>query len=198
MAARRSSAMGGRQPANAALRGAALIVVAVVLGIALLAWGFADEGGLVDSADPDTTDTTAPPGGIGDETTQPTDDPDGTDTTEPGEILPPARPHEEITVFVRNGSGINGAAGRVNARLTELNYIPRSPDNTPTRVEETAIYYDDGFRAEALRLAGELNIADPSAVVSVLPVPAPHGTEMGAATLLVILGEDELIALASG
>ena len=41
MAARRSSAMGGRQPANAALRGGLLIVGAVVVGVLLLAWGFA-------------------------------------------------------------------------------------------------------------------------------------------------------------
>jgi hypothetical protein len=197
MAARRSSAMGGRQPANAALRGGGLIVLAVLIGVALLAWGFAEEDGLIDAGG--GTTTTAPPTGI-DDTTEPTDTTldDGTDTTEPGDLLPEPRPHEEITVYVRNGSGVNGAAGRVNGRLTELAYIPRSADNTPERVAETVIYYDDGFRAEALRLASELNIAEPSEVIEALPVPAPHGTEMGAASLLVILGEDQLIGIASG
>lgn len=197
MAARRSSGMGGRAPANAALRGGGLIVVAVLIGVALLAWGFAEEDGLVDSGA--GTTTTQPPGGI-DDTTEPTDTTldDGTDTTDPGDILPPARPHEEITVYVRNGSGVGGAAGRVNARLTELNYIPRSADNTPERVAETTIYYDDGYRAEALRLATELNITEPDTVVATLPVPAPHATEMGAASLLVILGEDQLIGIAQG
>jgi hypothetical protein len=197
MAARRSSAMGGRPPANAALRGAGLIVLAVLIGVGLLAWGFAEEDGLVDSGGPGTT---VPPTGVDGDTTEPTDTTldDTTDTTEPGEILPPARPHEEVTVYVRNGSGVTGAAGRVNQRLTELNYIPRSPDNTPERVAETAIYYDDGFRAEALRVATELNMAEPAEVVQQLPVPAPHATEMGAANILVILGEDQLIGIAAG
>jgi hypothetical protein len=189
--------MGGRPPANAALRGAGLIVLAVLIGVGLLAWGFAEEDGLVDSGGPATT---APPTGVDGDTTEPTDTTlDGTtDTTEPGEILPPARPHEEVTVYVRNGSGVTGAAGRVNQRLTELNYIPRSPDNTPERVAETVIYYDDGFRAEALRVATELNIVEPAEVVQQLPVPAPLATELGAANILVILGEDQLIGIAAG
>jgi hypothetical protein len=199
MAAGRSSAMGGRQPANAALRGGALIVLAVVIGVALLAWGFAEEGGLVDSGSPESPATTEPPGGIGDETTEPGDDNgDGTDTTEPGEILPPARDREEITPLVLNASGVNGAAGRVRDRLLELNYTPRSPETAPDRSADTIIYYEDGWRAEALQLAGDLNIASPSAVVQSMPVPAPMGVVMEAATLLVILGEDELIAVAAG
>jgi hypothetical protein len=200
MAAQRSSSMGGRPPANAALRGAGLIVLAVLIGVALLSWGFADEGGLIDSG---ATPTTAPPTGVDDngETAEPGTDTtlDGQDdTTEPGDVTVEARPREEVTVYVRNGSGVTGAAGRVRDRLNELNYIPRSPDNTPERVTDTAVYYLEGYRPEALRLASDLNIAEPSAVIQSMPVPAPEGTEMGTANLLIILGEDQLISVAAG
>lgn len=205
MAARRSSAMGGRQPANAALRGGLLIVGAVVVGVLLLAWGFAEEDGLVDSADPDTTVTSEPPSSLDPDTTEPGDgtdgegtDGEGTDTTDQGDILPPARAREEITPLVLNASGVNGAAGRVRDQLLSLNYTPRSPETAPERQTETVIYYEDGWRSEAIQLAEDLNIEDPSSVIEPMPVPAPMGVVMEAATLLVILGEDGLIGVAAG
>lgn len=201
MSARRSSSMGGRPPANAALRGGGLIVLAVLVGVALLAWGFSEEGGLVDTdpsvpATPDGDDTADPDPGDDD----PDADPDTTiddadpDTAEP--LLPESRPPEEIGVYVRNGSGVGGAAGRVTNHLVALNYVTRSPDNAPERVEETTIYYEEGWRPEALRVADELNVD--SDVIERLPVPAPYDTEMGGTQILIILGEDERIGLAQG
>lgn len=198
MAERGSSSSGGRPPANAALRGGGLIVLAVALGVALLAWGFSDEGGIVaqtddttttepDDTEPDDTDTTEPPPGLD----------DGTDTTEPGEVLPEARPPEETVVYVRNGSGVGGAAGRVRDHLLARNYLMRSPDNTPDRVEATVIYHLDGWRSEAMQIADELNVAE-AGVVAELPDPPPEDTDMGEAHILVILGEDEAIGIAQG
>lgn len=189
--------MGGRQPANAALRGGALIVLAVVIGVALLAWGFAEEGGLVDAGDT-TTSTTDP--------TDTTEDPDPTgttdttaDDTDPEDLLPPARTREEITFLVMNASGVDGAAGRVRDRLNNLNYIPRSPETAPERAEDTTIYYIEGYRPEALRMAEDLNIAEPAGVVAEMPDPVPMGADLGESTsILVILGEDGLIAAAAG
>lgn len=191
-----TSGASGRPPANAALRGALLIVLAVVIGIALMSWGFADEGGLIADGDTETnepTGTTEPS-----DTAEPADTSEPTATTNPDDALPPPRDQSEITVLVLNGSGVNGAAGRINDRLKPLNYLTRSPDNTPERVAETKIYYLEGTRSEALRLAGELNIADPAAVIEVMPVPAPYGADLGESTsLLVILGEDALISAAN-
>ncbi|MFP3907872.1 MAG: LytR C-terminal domain-containing protein [Acidimicrobiales bacterium] len=210
MAARRSS--GGRPPANAALRGGGLIIVSILIGVALLAWGFSEEGGLVET---DPTATTAPSdddvdggepdtgdeNGGGDENGDGEADPDtttedGTETTEPGEALPQARPPEETGIYVRNGSGVNGAAGRVRDHLLALNYILRSPDNAPERVAETAIFYEEGWRAEALEVASELDVTDE--IVAPLPVPAPAETEMGDTQILILLGEDERIGIAQG
>ncbi|MDZ7679381.1 MAG: LytR C-terminal domain-containing protein [Acidimicrobiales bacterium] len=204
MAARRSS--GGRPPANAALRGGGLIVVSVLIGVALLAWGFSEEGGLVETdptattapsgdGDPDTGDETGDENGDGDADPGITTD-DGTETTEPGEALPQARPPEDTGIYVRNGSGVNGAAGRVRDHLLALNYILRSPDNAPDRVAETAIYYEEGWRAEALEVAGELGVTDE--IVAPLPIPAPAATEMGDTQILILLGEDERIGIAQG
>lgn len=205
MAARRSS--GGRPPANAALRGGGLIVASVLIGVALLAWGFSEEGGLVET---DPTATTAPSGddgdsGTGDENGDENGDgdadpdtttDDGTETTEPGDALPQARPPEDTGIYVRNGSGVNGAAGRVRDHLLALNYILRSPDNAPDRVAETAIYYEEGWRAEALEVANELGVTDE--IVAPLPIPAPAATEMGDTQILILLGEDERIGIAQG
>lgn len=196
-----SSGTPGRPPANAAFRGALLIVLAVVIGIAIMAWGFAEDGSLVATPDPDTTETADPTDST--EPTDPTDDPgttepDNGETTDPNDVAPPARDQSELTVLVLNGSGVNGAAGRVNDRLKPLNYITRSPDNASDRVEETRVFYVEGYRSEALRLAGELNIAEPETVVEVMPIPAPYGAELGDATsLLVVIGEDGLIAAAA-
>ena len=174
-------------------------MLAVLVGVALLAWGFSEEGGLVETdpsapaspngdpdADPDTTIDDADP-----DTTIDDADPD---TTEP--LLPESRPPEEIGVYVRNGSGVGGAAGRVTNHLVALNYVTRSPDNAPERVEETTIYYEEGWRPEALRVADELNVD--SDIIERLPVPAPYDTEMGGTQILIILGEDERIGLAQG
>jgi hypothetical protein len=187
--------MGGRPPANAALRGGALIVITVLVGLALLSRGFADEGGIVAPPSDGTTPTSADDNGDNG-ATDPDPDDGVTETDEPGEVVLPARERNEVTPLVLNGSGINGAASRVRDSLLALNYTPRSPDNTPQRVPDTAIYYEEGWRAEALVLADDLSV-DPS-IVQVMPVPAPHGAELGAATILVILGEDQLIAAAAG
>ena len=184
----------GRPPANAALRGALLIVVAVLIGLALMSWGFADEGGLVAGPDPETTEPT--------DTAEPTSTTDGTEPPstvdgETTEVLPPPRDPSEVTALVLNGSGVDGAAGRVRDQLLSLNYTPRSPETASERVPETVIYYLETWRAEALQIAADLNVT--TDIVTPMPVPAPLGVELGEATsILIILGEDGLIAAAAG
>ena len=173
-------------------------MLAVLIGVALLAWGFSEEGGLVET-DPSAAPTNGNDEGVPDPNGNDEDAPDPTvDNGEngPEPLLPEARPPEEIGVYVRNGSGVGGAAGRVTNHLVALNYVTRSPDNTPERIDETTIFYEEGWRAEALQVAEELNVD--SDIIERLPVPAPHDTEMGGTQILIILGEDERIGIAQG
>ncbi|HSL59204.1 MAG TPA: LytR C-terminal domain-containing protein [Acidimicrobiales bacterium] len=195
-------ALGGRQPANAAARGALLVLVAVLIGVVLLARGFDDEGGLIadggdDTADTSTDDTTDPGGdgdgdGDGDGATDTTlDGGDGTtDTT--AEVLPPARPPEETTVLVLNGSGVSGAAGRVRDALLAANYNPLAPGNAPANVDATSIYYVDTWQAEAAGIASLLG----APLDAVQPMPSPPPFEFGEATVVIVLGADQVIAVA--
>ena len=194
----------GRPPANAALRGGALIALTVLVGIGLLSQGFANEGGVIDAGtDPATTQ---PPATDEPETTDPTDPADngadnGADNdTEPGpgdqpQMAEPRDPSEVIPL-VLNGSGVSGAASRVRDALVSLNYTPRSPDNTAERVAQTAVYHLEGWQPEAMQLADDLGVD--RSLVTLMPDPPPYGADLGAAQILIILGEDGAIAQAGG
>lgn len=197
---------GGRPPANAAARGALLVLVAVLVGLVLLAQGFDDDGGLVsadgggdtaDTSDGDgegTTDTTAEGGEAGDGTTDTTIEGGDGDTVTTATVLPPARPPEQTTVLVLNGSGVSGAAARVRDALLAANYNPLAPGNAPTNVDDTAIYHAEGWQAEAAGIASLLG----APLDSVQPLPAEPGFEVGEAVVVVVLGADQVISVAAG
>lgn len=190
-AARRGA---GSPPPNAAVRGGALILAAVLVGALLLARGFDDEGGIV-AAGPDetatdttvaggTTDTTAASG-----TTDTTATGDTTDTTAAVEV----RPNEEIRFTVLNGTTSSGAAATVGTSLSALNYVQVAATNVPGGggAELSAVYFVDGWAAEAQKVATDLT-GDPAIA---LPIEqAPFEFEMGEATVLVVLGTDGIIA----
>lgn len=195
--------MASGPPANAAIRGGALIAVTVLLGVLLLSQGFANEGGLVDTGDSNGAVTTDPPDNGDDGTTDPPED-DGTDPGEngdggdPDQDLPEPRDHAQVTAWVLNGSGVTGAAGRVRDHLSTLNYTTRQPENVPggERIADTVIFHLDDFRAEALRMAQELEV--PADLVQSMPDPAPYGVELESTQVIVVLGDDEAIARAGG
>jgi hypothetical protein len=187
---------GGGPPANAAARGGVLILVAVVIGALLLARGFSDEDGLV-AAGPDdgaTTDTTVAEG-----TTDTTAAGGTTDTTAAGGTTDTTaaaaapRPPEETRFTVLNGTTTGGAASAVGAQLSALNYVQVAASNVPGNAgaDASAIYYVDGWVAEAQQMATALGV-DP--VVAVPIESAPFEWEMGDATLLVVIGRDGVIA----
>jgi hypothetical protein len=164
---------------GAAGRGLLLIAVAVITGVLLLNAGF-DDGG---SANPTTdgggsADTTASPDttGVG---------PDGSNTTA---VTTPVsvRPPNQVKVFVANAAGIQGAAGRTADALIAAGYVA-VPGNSPTRVEATAIYYTEGFEAEAQAVAATLGV--PATSVQPMPTPPPVA-EIEGAQVLVVLGPD--------
>lgn len=165
------------------VRGVALIVVAVLLGVVLL-----------DATDDEPVDATAAPD---DDVTLGTDEEDGDDegdgagdgagavaTTTTTEV-PVARPPAEVTVLVANGSGVAGAAGAFTEQIGASGYVTATPTNLTGggRTDASVVYFTEGFEAEAAALAGTLS---PVPVVQALPEPAPVDDLRGAAVLLVV------------
>jgi hypothetical protein len=190
--------------------------VAVVVGVVLLAQGFDDDGGLiVADGDDGATDTTADAGdgdtdgatdgdgtdgggtdGEGDEGATGTTVDGGTDgdTETTATVLPPARPPEQTTVLVLNGSGVDGAAGRVRDALLAANYNPLAPGNAPTNVDDTSIYHLEGWQAEAAGIASLLG----APLDAVAPMPDDPAFEIGEAVVVIVLGADQVISVAAG
>ncbi|MFV1990675.1 MAG: LytR C-terminal domain-containing protein [Acidimicrobiales bacterium] len=153
---------GSTQPsiAGAAGRGLALVAFAVILGLVLLQ-------STVDGPDAATSGTSA----SAPDTTQPTDgetttttegegsvttttlEGETTTTTEPnGEM----KPRNELRLIVVNVNGITGSAGKLTDQLNAFGYITEDGANgTGEDLENSVIYYEPGFAAEANRLAGD-------------------------------------------
>lgn len=181
-------------PANAAVRGGVLIIIAVLVGALLLSRGFSEDGGVVASADggdeetsettvADTTDTTAATDDTTD-TTAATDD--TTETTAAAEVRPP----EETVYIVLNGTTTNGAASDLSSQLSALGYVPGGTGNVSGGADTSGIYFAEGWQPEAQQMAAELGVGAELAT----PLPAPFEWDMGNATILVVIGTDGLIA----
>jgi len=93
---------------------------------------------------------------------------------------------------VLNGSGVDGAAGRVRDALLAANYNPLAPGNAPANVDTTSIYYIEGWQAEAAGIASLLG----APLDAVVPMPSPPPFEFGEASVVVVLGGDQVIAVA--
>lgn len=175
MARRRSA-----EPVANPARGAALVVVAVVVGLFLLRNGLdtseairTQTGG---NGETETTDDTADAG---------TDEgPEGTTTTTPA-----SRPPAEVPSIVLNGSGVTGAAGRYSEFLAGLGYTLTNPAgaNADNRTDTTLVYFLPGFEAEAAAMVAALG-SPPGVVPAPLPTPPPG--PIAAASVVVVLGSD--------
>jgi hypothetical protein len=168
-----------RSTGTAAMRGIALIAVAVVIGFVLLSSGLDDEDGVgVAAGDRETTTTTAATGTGG----------TGGGTTSTTSAVP--KPPNEVRVLVANGSGVQGAAGTMNEQLKAKGYIGLDPKNAAGNVPTTIVYYAEGFQREAAAVAQALG-ADPT-TVQALPDPPPLEDPSGLqdANVLIVLGPD--------
>jgi hypothetical protein len=96
------------------------------------------------------------------------------------------RPPNQVKVFVANAAGVQGAAGRTADALIAAGYAA-VPGNSPTRAEATAIYYTEGFEAEAQAVAATLGV--PATSVQPMPTPPPVA-EIEGSQVLVVLGPD--------
>ncbi len=71
-------------------------------------------------------------------------------TTAPDDVV---RPPSEITVLVLNAVGIPGVAGRLTERLAEVGYETLEPANYQPRLDQSRVWYQEGFGAEAFEIA---------------------------------------------
>lgn len=167
-------------------RGVVLIVVAVLLGVVLL--NATDEP--FTTADDRTDDGGTAAGVDDDEATIGDSLPEGgapTDTT-PTTAVAAARPAAEVTVLVANGSGVGGVAGTFTERLGTAGYVMAEPTNVAGggTVPASAVYFTEGFQAEAEALAATLS---PVPAVAALPEPAPVA-DLREAQVLLVVGPD--------
>jgi hypothetical protein len=177
--------MARRQPeptANPA-RGAALVVVAVVIGLLLLREGL------------DTSEAITTNGGNGNETSDGGDTSDGTDATDEGSgdtttTTVAVRPPAEVPTIVLNGTSIGGVAGSYSESLASLGYNLTNPDGandeSDTDVAATAVYFAPGFEAEAVAVA--FSIGAPNTAVA--PMPATPPGPIAGASVVVVIGTD--------
>lgn len=162
--------------AGSAARGAALIALAVIIGIVLLqviddgTSGPIGDGGNVNAGN--STATTAPAGGSG----------NGSSSTTSTTGATPAKQPAEVAVLVLNGSGRGGAATSQTNALKAEGYQTKTPADAPQR-QGNIVYFKPGFDRECTTVAG---IVGGAPQVQPIPNPAPTGSE--AANCVVILG----------
>ncbi len=208
---------GGIGPSNAAAapRALLLIVVAVLLGAALL-WKGLDDGTAPAVQDASPTTTVASDDGSGDAASGDGsggdgsgDDGSGGDgsgdgtagsgdgTTTTSTLFPTVtEPPSEVQVLVANGSGIPRGAGTVTELLVPKGYATLPPANAqPT--EATMIYFRPGMVNEA-RAVMEILAPDSPDLLAQIPPTGVAVAEnavdrLEAADIVVILGADERI-----
>lgn len=177
---------------DANVRGIAVLVAAVVIGLLLLFnVGSDDDATAVPTTD--TTSTTVNTSGIGGGqsttsavdgvTTAPTTATATTATTSP------QRQPGEVSVVVLNADGPPGSAGAASETIGAAGYQMGAPGNANADVtlDTSVVYFAEGFQAEATAVAMVLGKA-PEAVQA-LPQPAP-GPGAEASNVVVVLGKD--------
>jgi hypothetical protein len=153
------------EPTGGSVRGAALVAAAIVLGLILIRSGI------------DTDEALSAGGGA----------PGRTTTTDATTSTLAARPAGEVLVLVANGSGVNGAAGRLTTTIQEAGYQTATETNA-ARVPTTTVYFTEGYEREAAALAETLS-PDAAPATAAVPSPAPV-TDLAGAHVLVVLGPD--------
>jgi hypothetical protein len=158
------------------LRGIALIVAAVVLGLVLL--NATDGSVSVDTTASDRTDRTTD--------TESTPSTDSTTTT----TAAAAKAHDpaQVSILVANGTGgeVAGLAGRIANTLKAANYVLKESTNTTSPAEASAVFYAAGYQADARKVADLL-----STPPAIAPMPATLPVaSLGGANLLVVAAAD--------
>lgn len=100
---------------------------------------------------------------------------------------PLLRPTNEVIIRVGNGSdGRDGLAGRATRRLSNIGYGTLDATNKDGEpIQESFVYYVDGFKADAIQVAVVLNIAEGQ----VRPLLDNPGVSTEGADVIVVLGD---------
>ena len=163
---------------NAALLAIVLLAMAFALVVATRAlFNALDEESIVtaeQAPETTTTTTTAPQVTVGDEVAE-----------ETSSTQPPRAPNE-VTVRVGNGAGKSGVAGRATTTLANASYVTLSPKNSSVSLATTAVYYVEGYGADAEVIATLLNVP----ITNIAPMPPDPGVAIESASVVVILGSD--------
>jgi hypothetical protein len=165
-------------------RGAALVVVAVIVGLFLLRNGLDTSEVVTASGEESSADDGGGDTNGADDGSDVTDD--GSATTE--DTTPEARPPAQVPVIVLNGSGVGGAAGTYSEVLGSLGYQLTDADgaNANANVPTSQVLYAEGFEQEAIAVTAA--IGAPSLVPAPLTEPSPG--EIVGASVVVVLGPD--------
>ncbi len=177
---------------DATIRGAVVLVVAIVIGLALLARSGGGGGDDEDASGSDqTTEATATTDASdgSDTTVVPVQDSSTTESTAPtGSTQDPAT----VTVVVLNATDTTGWAGENAGILQSAGYMtdqgnPASGENSDT----TTIYATPEAQADAQAVAAVLNLAD--APVTQKPAePLGDSGQDADADVVVVLGADSV------
>ncbi len=182
-----------------------LVIVAVALGVFLLARGF-------DGADDSSADTADGPAVAPSSETQDngeaSDDPEGQDPASDGETTtttsstttttappPVTHPPNEVKVAAVNGKGAPGLAGAAASELNALGYATKAKNAVNFGMEDSVIYYQRGYGDDAKAIAAALNApadllnAAPSTVLTLIREPS----DVSDFHVFVVLAADDLI-----
>ena len=184
-------------------RGIVLVVVALALGVLLLARGFDGDDDATDTASTDTSSTA------------PDDEPDEADEDSESPVVegepPPetsvapttvpavvTRPPEQVRVVTINGTGVTGRAGRTADELNVEGYVIAAKNSEQSRVERSVIYFAPGYAGDAAEVARILGVeADifeqaPATIESLIQNPDTPAN-LGDFNVFVLIGTDEAI-----
>ena len=161
----------GRSAGMAAGRGAALLAVAVVLGIVLL--NAADDpppdrvaaGASDDDDSSDTAGTTAPTTSV---------------------LTVPPRPPQEVRVLPTNGTAVKGVAGKARDQLQASGYNVLAPTDAQRATSSNVYFTSQDYEREARAVAAALGLPPEVAVAFPSAPPLPVSDGKGANVIVVV------------
>jgi hypothetical protein len=161
------------------MRGALLIIAAVLLGAGLLANGFRDDNVAAGPGSASQTTRTTASGGTGTTVVQ-------------------AHDAAQVKVLILNGSGKSGVAKAAKDQLAAANYTVLEPGNaTGGTITASIVYFVPGYDADAQTIAAKLGLA--ASAVQPLPTPLPATVaDAQGANIVVIIGTDAPVAGGAG
>ncbi len=209
----------GRSTGDAAVRGALLVGVAVIIGALLLWRGHDNNGNTAQSTVGSTTTTTVTPAGgatgsggtagTGTGATAGTGKTGATGTGATGTVAATgatAATHKpaEVKVIVANGSGTKTGASQITAKLQPKGYaVLPAADAASGTIAASKVYYVDGYAEDAKQVARDIGVAEPvEGVLEKLPLNLQLATAASTATaktanVVVMIGLDKKIPQAA-